>query len=178
MLSELDDEPLLELVRALDEAEISGILDRMQPDDAAQVIEELPDEQAEKVLDLMKEQQSEDVQELLEYGEKTAGRIMSPDVLAVHEYATVAQAIDHVRKAPAAQSAHYLYLVDDHDHLVGVLALRRLLTADPSTPIRLLAQEDVVTVTPDTDQEEVARLVAKYDIVALPVVNGTTASSA
>ena len=171
VLSELDDQPLLELVRALDEAEISGILDRMQPDDAAQVIEELPDEQAEKVLDLMKEQQSEDVQELLEYGEKTAGRIMSPDVLSVHEYATVAQAIDHVRKAPAAQSAHYLYLVDDHDHLVGVLPLRRLLTADPATPIRLLAQEDVVTVTPDTDQEEVARLVAKYDIVTLPVVN-------
>jgi len=171
VLSELDDQPLLELVRALDEAEISGILDRMQPDDAAQVIEELPQEQAEKVLDLMKEQQSEDVQELLEYGEKTAGRIMSPDVLSVHEYATVAQAIDHVRKAPAAQSAHYLYLVDDHDHLVGVLPLRRLLTADPATPIRLLAQEDVVTVTPDTDQEEVARLVAKYDIVTLPVVN-------
>jgi magnesium transporter len=167
VLSELDDQPLLELVRALDEAEISGILDRMQPDDAAQVIEELPDEQAEKVLDLMKEQQSEDVQELLEYGEKTAGRIMSPDVLAVHEYATVAQAIDHVRKAPTAQSAHYLYLVDDHDHLVGVLPLRRLLTADPATPIRLLAQEDVVTVTPDTDQEEAARLVAKSDIVTL-----------
>ena len=131
----------------------------------------IPDEQAEKVLDLMKEQQSEDVQELLEYREKTAGRIMSPDVLAVHEYAAVAQAIDHVRKAPAAQSAHYLYLVDDHDHLVGVLPLRRLLTADPATPIRLLAQEDVVTVTPDTDQEEVARLVAKYDIVTLPVVD-------
>jgi magnesium transporter len=60
----------------------------MQPADAAQVIEELPEEQAEKVLDLMKEQQSEDVQELLEYGEKTAGRIMSPEVLAIHEYAT------------------------------------------------------------------------------------------
>jgi magnesium transporter len=171
VLAELDDQTLLELVRALDEAEISGILDRMEPADAAQVIEELPEEQAEKVLDLMKEQQSEDVQELLEYGEKTAGRIMSPDVLATHEYVTAAQAIDHVRKAPAAQSAHYLYLVDDHDHLVGVLPLRRLLTADPTTPIRLLAQEDVVTVTPDTDQEEAARLVAKYDIVALPVVD-------
>jgi magnesium transporter len=112
VLAELDDQTLLDLVRALDEAEISGILDRMPPDDAAQVIEELPDEQAEKVLDLMKEQQSEDVQELLEYGEKTAGRIMSPEVLATYEYATAAQAIDHVRKAPAAQSAHYLYLVD------------------------------------------------------------------
>jgi magnesium transporter len=171
VLAELDDQTLLELVRALDETEISGILDRMQPADAAQVIEELPEEQAEKVLDLMKEQQSEDVQELLEYGEKTAGRIMSPDVLAIHEYATVAQAIEHVRKAPGAKAARDLYLVDDHDHLVGVLPLLRLLTADPTTPVRLLAREDVMTVTPDTDQEEAAKLVAKYDLVTLPVVD-------
>jgi len=171
VLAELDDQTLLELVRALDETEISGILDRMQPADAAQVIEELPEEQAEKVLDLMKEQQSEDVQELLEYGEKTAGRIMSPEVLAIHEYATVAQAIEHVRKAPGAKSARDLYLVDDHDHLVGVLPLLRLLTADPATPVRLLAREDVMTVTPDTDQEEAAKLVAKYDLVTLPVVD-------
>jgi magnesium transporter len=171
VLAELDDQTLLELVRVLDETEISGVLDRMQPADAAQVIEELPEEQAEKVLDLMKEQQSEDVQELLEYGEKTAGRIMSPEVLAIHEYATVAQAIDHVRKAPGAKSARDLYLVDDHDHLVGVLPLLRLLTADPTTPVRLLASEEVMTVTPDTDQEEAARLVAKYDLVTLPVVD-------
>ena len=150
----------------------------MQPADAAQVIEELPEEQAEKVLDLMKEQQSEDVQELLEYGEKTAGRIMSPEVVAIHEYATVAQAIDHVRKAPRRESAHDLYLVDDHDHLVGVLPLLRLLTADPATPVRLLAQEDVMTVTPDTDQEDVARLVAKYDLVPCRWWTATTGSSA
>src|SRR4029434_8016938 len=105
VLAERGDQTLLELVRALDETEISGILDRMQPADAAQVIEELPEEQREKVPDLMKEQQSEDVQELLEYGEKTAGRIMSPDVLAIHEYATVAQAIEHVRKAPGGEAA-------------------------------------------------------------------------
>ena len=171
VLAELDDQPLLELVRALDELEISGILDRMQPDDAAQVLEELTDEQAEKVLDLMKEEQSEEVQELLEYGEKTAGRIMSPDVLAVQENDTVGQAIDHVRKAPTAESAHYLYVVDGHEHLVGALPLRRLITTDPATPVGLLCQGEVLSVTPETDQEEVARLVAKYDIVAVPVVD-------
>src|SRR3990170_8838297 len=171
VLAELDDQPLLELVRALDELEISGILDRMQPDDAAQVLEELPEEQAEKVLDLMKEEQSEEVQELLEHGEKTAGRIMSPDVLAVQENDTVGQAIDHVRKAPTAESAHYLYVVDGHEHLVGALPLRRLITTDPATPVGLLCQGEVLSVTPETDQEEVARLVAKYDIVAVPVVD-------
>ncbi|HVQ78103.1 MAG TPA: magnesium transporter [Candidatus Binatia bacterium] len=173
VLSELDDQQLLELVRALDEVEISSILDRMPADDAAQVVDELPEAQAEKVLDLMKEDKSEDVQELLEYGEKTAGRIMSPEVLAVHETLSVAQAIDQVRKAPAAESAHSLYVVDDHDHLVGVLPLRRLITAHPGTPVRLICQqEDVVSVMPETDQEEVARLVAKYDLVSVPVVDG------
>ena len=171
VLAELDDQPLLELVRALDELEISGILDRMQPDDAAQVLEELTDEQAEKVLDLMKEEQSEEVQELLEYGEKTAGRIMSPDVLAVQENDTVGQASDHVRKAPTAESAHSLYVVDGHEHLVGALPLRRLITTDPATPVGLLCQGEVLSVTPETDQEEVARLVAKYDIVSVPVVD-------
>jgi magnesium transporter len=171
VLAELDDQSLLEMVRALDEVEISGILDRMRSDDAAGVLEELPEEQAEKVLDLMKEEKSEEIQELLEYGEKTAGRIMSPDVLAVHEDATVAQAIEHVRKSPGAESADALYVVDDHEHLVGALPLRRLIIADPATPVRLLRQEEVVSVTPDTDQEEVARLVAKYDIVSVPVVD-------
>ena len=172
VLSELDDQQLLDLVRAMDEVEISGILDRMPPDDAAYVVDELPEEQAEKVLDLMKEEKSEEIQELLEYGEKTAGRIMSPAVLAVHEDLSVSQAIDQVRKAPAAESAHSLYVVDDHDHLVGVLPLRRLITADPATPVRLICQhEDVVSVPAETDQEEVARLVAKYDLVSVPVVD-------
>ncbi len=171
VLAELDDQTLLDLVRALDEVEISSVLDRMQPEDAAGVLEDLPQEQAEKVLDLMKEDKSEEVQELLEYGEKTAGRIMSPDFLAVNENVTVAHAIEQVRKSPVAETAQSLYVVDDHEHLIGSLPLRRLITADPSTPVRLLRQEESVSVRPETDQEEVAQLVAKYDLVAVPVVD-------
>ena len=171
VLAELDDQTLLELVRALDETEISSTLDRMQPADAAGVLEELPQEQAEKVLDLMKEEKSEEVQELLEYGEKTAGRIMSPDCLSVHENVTVAQAIEQVRKSPIAETAQSLYVVDDHEHLIGSLPLRRLIIADPSTLVGLLRQEESVSVRPETDQEEVAQLVAKYNLVAVPVVD-------
>src|SRR5713101_4983805 len=158
VLAELDDQPLHELARALDEGEISSILDRMRPDDAAQVLEDLPAEQVEKVLDLMKE-------------EKTAGRLMSPDFLAVPEHLTVAQAVEQVRKSPVAETASTLYVVDDHDHLVGSLPWRRLVTADPAAPVRFLRQDEPVRVTPDMDQEEVARLVAKYDLVAVPVVS-------
>jgi len=171
VLHEMDDQTLLGLVRALDEVELSGILERMPADNAAQVVDELPEEQAEKVLDLMKEEKSEEVQELLEYGEKTAGRIMSPEFVSVHEEMTVAQALDHVRKAASAEQAFYIYVVDDHDHLVGVVPLRRLITADPATPIRLIRHEDVVSVMPETDQEEVARMVAKYNLLAVPVVD-------
>jgi len=171
VLSELDDQLRLELVRALDEVEISGILDRMQPDDAAEVLGELPEDEVEKVLDLMKEDKSEEIQELLEYGEKTAGRIMSPDVLAVQETASVAQAIEQIRHSPAAESAHLLYVVDHHEHLVGAFPLRRLITADPVTPVRVLCEGEVMSVTPETDQEEVARLVAKYDMLSLAVVD-------
>jgi magnesium transporter len=171
VLSELDDQSLLDLVRALDEVEVSRILDQMPADHAAEVVDELPEEAAEKILDLMKEEKSEEVQELLEYRDETAGRLMSPEFVAVPEDMTVAQAIDHIRKSVSEERAFELYVVDDHDHLVGVVPLRRLLTADPSTPVRTIREEDVVTVSPDTDQEEVARLVAKYDLVAVPVVD-------
>jgi magnesium transporter len=170
VLPELDDEALLELVRALDEVEVSRILDEMPSEDAADVDDELPTEQAEKILDLMQEEKSEEVQEILEYPEHSAGRLMSPDFVAVNERATVEQAIEHLRKSVSEERAFELYVVDDHGHLVGVVPLRRLLTAQPGSPVFAL-REDVVSVKPDMDQEEVARLVAKYDMVAVPVVD-------
>ncbi len=171
VLSELEDQTLLELVRGLDEGEVSRILEQMPADHAAEVVEELPDEQAEKLLDLMKEEKSEEVQELLEYPEDTAGRLMSPKVVAVEETATVARAIEHIRRSAPEGRGFEVYVVDAHRHLVGVVPLRRLLTAAPSTTLLAIRDPNVVSVTPDTDQEEVARVVAKYDLVAVPVVD-------
>ncbi len=171
VLAELDDQVLLELVRALDETEVSKILDQMPSDDVVEVVEELPREQAEKILDLMEEEKSEEVQELLEYGEGTAGRLMSPRVVAVNEHVTVAQAIDHIRKSAGGEDAFYLYVVDDHEHLVGVVPLHRLVTAEPTAPIRAIRTEDVESVRVDTDQEEVARLVERYNVLEVPVVD-------
>ncbi len=171
VLSELDDPTLLELVRALDEHEVSRILDGMPSDHVVEVVEELPKEQADKILDLMEEQKSEEVQELLEYAENTAGRLMSPDVIAVREDSTVAQAIEHIRKAASGDGAFYLYVLDDHDHLVGLVPLHRLIAADPGTSIRAIRSDDVESVTADTDQEEVARLVRRYNVVEVPVVD-------
>jgi magnesium transporter len=171
VLSEVDDQVLLDLVTALDQGEVSRILETMPADHAAEVVEELPQEQAEQLLELMEDEKSEEVQELLEYPEDTAGRLMSPGGVAVAERATVAQAIEQIRKSASADRGFEVYVVDDHQHLVGVVPLRRLLLADPSTPIRSIREGEVVSVAPETDQEEVARLVAKYDLVAIPVVD-------
>ncbi len=171
VLSELDDPVLRGLVGSLDEAEVSRALDRMPSDEVVDVVEELPKEQAEEILDLMEEEKAEAVQELLEYREGTAGRLMSPDFVAVHEQATVAQALEDIRKAKTGDGAFYVYVVDDHDHLVGLVPLHRLLAAEPATPIRAIRTGDVESVTVDTDQEEVARLVQRYNLVQVPVVD-------
>jgi magnesium transporter len=171
VLAELDDATQRELLRALDETEVTRILERMPAEQVVGVVEELPQEEAEKLLDLMEEEKSEEVQELLEYPEGTAGRLMSPEYVAVHEGATVGEAIEHIRKSRTGDDAFYLYVVDDHDHLVGLVPLHRLLTADPATPIHAVRHEDVHCVTVDTDQEEVARLVHRYDLIQVPVVD-------
>ncbi len=171
VLSEMDNESLLALVQALDQSEVSEILDRMPPDEAADVVETLPEEKAEQILEGMKEEESEEVQELLQYGESTAGGIMTPEFVAVHEDMTVGQALDHVRKSATKEGVFYVYVVDDHDHLVGVVPLRRLITADPATPIHAIRRPDVFSVSADTDQEEVARLVTKHSLLAVPVVS-------
>src|SRR6516225_3265712 len=94
-----------DVLPALDEAEVSRILDEMPPEHAADVVEELPREEAEKILDLMEEEHSEDVQEILEYPEHSAGRLMSPDFVAVREEATVEDAIKHIRDSIARERA-------------------------------------------------------------------------
>jgi magnesium transporter len=171
VLSEMDNESLLALVEALDQGEVSEILDQMPPDEAADVVDTLPEEQAEQILDRMPEAESEEIQELLQYGESTAGGIMTPQFVAVHEDMTVGQALDHVRKSASAESVFDVYVVDRHEHLVGDVPLRRLLTADPATSIQAIRRPDVVSVGADTDQEEVARLVTKHNLLAVPVVS-------
>jgi magnesium transporter len=171
VLPGLDDTTLLALVRALDEAEVSRILDEMPAEHAADVVEELHRDEAAKILELMEEEHSEDVQEILEYPEHSAGRLMSPDFVAVREDATVEEAIKHIRDSIAVERAFELYVVDGHRHLVGVVPLHRLLIADPASPVFAIRDENVVSVPTEMDQEEVARVVAKYDLVAVAVVD-------
>ena len=170
VLYEMDEGSRVSLLGALDQGEASRILDEMPPDEAADVVEALPEEQAARILHELPPDEAEEIQELLQYGESTAGGIMTPEFIAVHEHMTVHEALDHVRKSATRESAFYVYVVDGHEHLVGVVPLRRLITADPSTSVRAIYQPGVVSVAADTDQEEVARLVTKHHLLAVPVV--------
>src|SRR5262245_65514401 len=97
---------------------------------------------------------------------------MSPEFVAVREEASVAQAIEHIRKAASGEGAFYLYVVDDHDHLVGMVPLHRLLAADAPTPIRAIRTEEVESVRVDTDKEEVAQMVQHYSLIQVLLVIG------
>jgi magnesium transporter len=120
----------------------------------------------------MKNEGSEQVEGLLRYGDDTAGGIMVPDFIALPQEATAAEAIASLQKEyQNVEMPFYLYVVDEYGHLVGVVSLRQLVVVAPQTPLKEFMTTDVFSVTTDMDQEEVARIVARYDILAVPVVD-------
>ncbi len=171
-LSELDLEEGVELLTALSPEEIAQVLQELPSDDAANFIAALPEELRERLLDLMRVEASTDVQELLSFAEGTAGRIMTPDVFALNEELTVSEAISAIQRASSdIEMVFYLYVVDERNHLVGVVSLRQLLLVPPTTPLKKIMSTDVISVRTDTDQEEVARIVARYNLLGVPVVD-------
>ncbi len=171
-LSELERETAVDLLRMLAPEEIAQVLQELAPDDAAGLADALPDELRERVLDLMRVEVSTDVQELLSFKDGTAGRIMTPDAFSLNEDLTVGEAISAIQQASSdVEMVYYLYVVDDRKHLVGVLNMRQLLLVAPTTPIKKIMSGDIISVHTDTDQEEVARIVARYNLLGVPVVD-------
>ncbi len=171
-LTELTQSEAIELLRTLPPEGIAQVLQELPSDDAAAFIAELPEDLREELLDLMKVEASTDVQELLSFAENTAGRIMTPDVFALKEDLTVGEAISAIQHASNdIELVFYLYIIDDRNHLVGVSSLRQLLLVPPTTPLKKIMSGDVISVSTDTDQEEVARIVARYNLLGVPVVD-------
>ncbi|MGH9854425.1 MAG: magnesium transporter [Blastocatellia bacterium] len=171
-LKELSLEEGVELLKTLAPEEIAQVLQEMASDDAAEFAGQLPEDLRERLLDLMKVEASTDVQELLSFAEGTAGRIMTPDVFSLKEDLTVGEAISAIQRAGSdVELVYYLYVVDDRNHLVGVSSLRQLLLVPPTTPLKKIMSTDVISVRTDTDQEEVAQVVARYDLLGVPVVD-------
>ena len=170
-VSEMGPEDGAKLLTGRSAEEIAKLLQELPSDDAAALIDYLPEELSAEVLELMRRRESGEVESLLEYGEQTAGRIMNPQVFALSEDLTVAEAITALQGSRDVEMVFYLYVVDERRHLVGVTSLRRLLLVSPETPLKRIMAPEVTSVRVDTDQEEVARLVASYNLLAVPVVD-------
>jgi magnesium transporter len=151
--------------------DIAKLLQEIPSDDAAALVDYLPEELSSAVLELMRPKESGQVENLLEYPEKTAGRIMNPNVFALSEDLTVGESISALQASRDVEMVFYLYVVDERRHLVGVTSLRRLLLVSPETPLKRIMTPDVTSVRVDTDQEEAARQVASYNLLAIPVVD-------
>ena len=151
--------------------DIARFLHEIPSDDAAVIIEQLPQELAAAVVALVQARPGAGVGELLEYAEQTAGRIMNPNVFALNEDLTAGESITALQGARDVEMVFYLYVVDSRRHLVGVVSLRRLLLVAPETPLKRIMTTDLISARVDTDQEEVARQVASYNILAIPVVD-------
>lgn len=171
-INELDPEHGGELLSALNEEKASGILDEMSFDDAADLLSELPDQEQNRYLEMLEKDDQQDVRELMTYPEDTAGGLMTTEYVAVREDITAARAIEELREiAPDAETVYYVYVINMENKLVGVISLRELIIADPSALIKDILRSNVISVPVDMDQEEVARIVSKYDFLAVPVVD-------
>ena len=170
-LSELGPEGGAALLADRSAEEIARLLHDLPSDDAAAIIDNLPEPLSAAVLELIEKRPGDEVGELLEYDEQTAGRIMNPKVFALSEDMTAGEAITTLQGARDVEMVFYLYVVDSRRHLVGVISLRRLLLVPTSTPLKRIMTTDLTSVRTDTDQEEVARLVASYNLLAIPVVD-------
>src|ERR687890_2054563 len=170
-ISELGPEAGAVLLSTRSAEEIARLAQEIPSDDAAALIDYLPEELSASVLDLMRPKESGVVENLLEYDEQTAGRIMNPHVFALNEDMTVGEAIAEIQGNRDVEMVFYLYVVDDRRHLVGVVSLRRLLLVSPETPLKRIMTADLISARVDMDQEEVARQVADYNLLAIPVVD-------
>ncbi len=172
ILSELDRDTFLDLTEDLDLDELVKILETMANDDVTDLIGQLPAARSSAILEKMKKEHSAQVEGLLSYRDDTAGGIMVTDFIALRQDCTAREAIASLQKEyQDVEMPFYLYAVDENGHLVGVSSLRQLVLVPPETPLKAFMTTDVFSVQTDMDQEEVAKMVARYDILAVPVVD-------
>ncbi len=171
ILSECDPPTVQEILEKREPNDIAAFFQEMDADDVTDIIGMLPEEQARSILDILHAGMAEPVTDLLRYDEDTAGGIMTPHFLALEKDASVEDAIKAVRKASEAETVFYIYVVDDLGRLEGVISLRQLLLSPPTASLKSFMRREVYRVRTDTHQEEVARLVSGYNLLAVPVVD-------
>jgi magnesium transporter len=172
-LAEMEEEEHpAELLAQMEPERIAELVEELADDDAADLIGELEPEEQERVLDSVSDPEAEEIRELLEYPEDSAGGIMTLDLVAVSSEATAAEAIAELRERASEREDFYtIFVVDPDQHLRGIVTLRRLALAPPSLPILDLLEEPPAVVPVDMDQEEVGRILSRYNLPAIGVVD-------
>jgi len=172
VFEEMEPETQVEVLGDLDPARAADILEEMSPDDAADLVADLDQDTRDEILSLMEKDEVDEVQELLGYPEDSAGGIMTTEFIALEEHLTAGDAIDRLRELePDAETIYYVYVTDLEDRLVGVLSLRDLIVARPEARIRDVMIREPVAVAALADQDEVAEVVAHYNLLAVPVID-------
>jgi magnesium transporter len=170
ILEELEDKEAAEIATRLQAGALAQILDEMEPDEAADLLGDIPPQQAAEVLAAMEE--PEEVRPLLVHADESAGGLMTSAKVMLHKDMTVQGAIAYLRAvAPESEDVYYLFVVDEEVRLVGVVSLRQLVVVPPWTRVAEIMDPDIIQIRADADQEEAARLMSRYDLLALPVVD-------
>jgi magnesium transporter len=173
-LEEMPAERQVRIIGDMDEERAADILEWMSPDEAADVLGDLPEEKAEELLGLMEGEEKADVAELLPYEDDTAGGLMTTEFVTLPRDLTVGEALARLREmAETPNMIYYLYVVETENSwkLVGVIALRSLILADPGVPLEEVMRDDFQTAHPDDSAREVAQKIAEYNLLALPVLD-------
>ncbi len=170
--AEMDTEHQVAILERLDSERAADIVEEMAPDDAVDVLAEMDEKKAQEIIERMEPEAAEDVKELIGYDEDCAGGIMTTDYLAFRPDLTAEQVIDTLREmAPDPEAVMYLYVTDAEEHLLGVLPLRDLIIARPKTKVADFMLTRMISVDAETSQVDVAKILAKYNLLALPVVD-------
>jgi len=170
-LSELDSEDREELLDKIPSDDLKRLVEVLPADDTTDILSETPEETTEEVLTKLEPQDSAEIEELLTYDEDSASGIMDPELFAVPEIWSVGQTLEAIKSIETDEPIYYVYAVDYQNRLVGFVALQQLIREDNSRPIGSVMNKQFAAVKKDTDQEEVARIVQKYDLMAIPVID-------
>ncbi len=170
-LEEISPERQVSLFEEMETKRAADILEEMSPDDAADLIGELSDERAQELLELMDPEEAKDVESLLKYPEDTAGGIMTTEFASVKEGLTARQTLNALRKmAREVESIYYIYILSDSNSLIGVISLRELLLTESEQKVTEVMHRDIISVDVMEEEHDVAKKIAKYNLLALPVV--------
>jgi magnesium transporter len=171
IIEELYDEDAAEVAVKLPLATLVRIMNEMEPDEAADLLDDMDSRQADTILAQL--EAAHQIRPLIQYPDDTAGGLMTSSYIALQRRMTAGQAINAIRTwHPDEETIYYLFVTDRLKRLVGVINLRQLIVANPATPISQIMDSNVISVTPDADQEDCADLMQRYDLLALPVVDG------